>query len=95
MAYGPRKLTPEQTRRMFVDLQDGMSQRAAGRKYGISQQTVSYYLRRVEKPRPPVDPCGTNGGYYRHKRSGDPVCTECWAAHAAHQKRYRDNRARK
>lgn len=33
--------------------------------------------------------CGTEGGYQRHWREGEPACTECRAAHAAHVVAYR------
>jgi hypothetical protein len=31
--------------------------------------------------RPPAR-CGTDSGYYRHRRHGEPACTACLAAHA-------------
>lgn len=27
--------------------------------------------------------CGTEGGYYRHRRKGEPTCADCRAAHTA------------
>lgn len=32
---------------------------------------------------PPLAPCGTSGGYHRHRANGEPACDPCKAAHAA------------
>lgn len=34
-------------------------------------------------PRPTLQPCGTEGGYRRHRRAGEPACERCRAATVA------------
>lgn len=35
---------------------------------------------RTPKPRPPVA-CGTDSGYFRHRRRHEPMCPDCLEAH--------------
>lgn len=38
--------------------------------------------------------CGTDSGYFRHRRAGEPACDECLAAHAAAARAVKAARAR-
>lgn len=45
--------------------------------------------------RPPAE-CGTDGGYYRHRRQlNEPACDPCKAAHSAYERFNRDNRGKR
>lgn len=37
----------------------------------------------------PAAKCGTDGGYYRHRRRKEPACDECKAAHSVATRRDR------
>jgi len=41
-----------------------------------------------------LKPCGSLGGYSRHKKRGEPVCDPCREANRIYQADYRANRAR-
>lgn len=43
----------------------------------------------ADRRRRPVT-CGTEHGYRRHLRAGEPACTPCRQAHAAHQRATRN-----
>lgn len=102
MTRGKRALTPRQARAMFYDLAHGMSKKDAAAKYNIGYRTIYYYLNDHEyrpkgktgpkpkpKPKKPLQPCGTNAAYARHKAKGEIPCPECYAAHSENQKKYR------
>ena len=48
-------------------------------------------LDRIAEPAAPREPaqCGTDSGYRRHLRNGEPICDECRAAHSAALRAYR------
>jgi hypothetical protein len=51
--------------------------------------------RLIREERVPA-PCGTNAGYQRHLRRGEPTCADCRATHSARMKAYyRRTRARR
>lgn len=44
---------------------------------------------RKPRPRPPLQPCGTNAAYQRHRRKGEYPCDACLQAHVANVMAYK------
>ena len=61
------------------------------------RQRQAIRSRRGELPYPgsfkPAAECGTEGGYRRHRRLGEPVCARCKRAHAEANRRWKDRPA--
>jgi hypothetical protein len=84
-----KKLTSMQSARMMTDLANGMSIRAAARKYEISPTTVGRYKNGIIAWEPAeLQPCGTPAAYRRHKRKREMPCSDCLAAWVTYNKRY-------
>jgi len=88
-----KRLTTQQAVALQVDIANGMSKAAAGRKYGVSESTVYRILGDKYKPKRVPQPCGTNAAYQRHRVKGEQ-CHVCSAAHAANQKEWSDGKKR-
>lgn len=82
MTYKP-KLSNLQASRLIVDLNNGMFQRVAAKKYGVSVHTV----RRIKndptrgESKRKLQPCGTPAAYRRHQKAGevaDDACLKAW-----------------
>lgn len=80
--------------RMAVDIANGMSKAAAGRKYGVSTRTVFRILKDDYPPKREPAPCGTIAAYRRHQRQGER-CWKCAEANAAYQKEWKKRQKEK
>lgn len=50
----------------------------------VNEAEMVRQAREQHRPRASVAPCGTDSGYYRHlRRTKQPACPACLAAHAA------------
>lgn len=49
-------------------------------------------IRQGPRKRASVARCGTDAGYYRHRRHGEDACAACRAAHSKATQSYRDRR---
>lgn len=71
--------------------------------YGVAGGTTPSQRRRWFAAHPDLRPglrrshavCGTDGGYYRHLRNGEPTCSECRAAHTLAEQQRAERRARR
>jgi hypothetical protein len=92
MPFQP-KLTPDQVQALQKDYKEGWTVQELTIIYRVSKRTVyrKLNLGRVppkpkrfnpSKPARPLEPCGTNAAYQRHRKAGEYPCIPCLEAHA-------------
>jgi hypothetical protein len=60
-----------------------------------ARRNAPSYVKRVAKPRGPLQPCGTNAAYMRHLRHREIPCEACYKAHSVYSGRRKLARAAK